>query len=128
MIEAGRGRVENQLISTYIHQFVKFPRGAEIMIHLPGYDVVNGSEYVRHLQRYLYHSNLHRYQTYSNEISQYYSYQYDPHPRLFDNIHSNESTEHSLTTFFRRQLEREFMDYILGECEEELKNKWAGSD
>ena len=121
MIQAGQGRVENQLISTYIHQFVKFPRGAEMMIHLPGYDVVNGSEYTRHLRQYLYQSNLHRCQSYSSEISQYYSYRYDSYPRLFDN-NSEGSTEHSFSAFFRQQLEKEFMDYILSECEEEMKN------
>lgn len=135
MVQAGHGRVEKQLISTYIHQFIKFPRGAEMMIHLPGYDVVNGSEYVRHLRQYLYQSNRHRYQTYANEISEYYSSQYDPlsngqsilprfqrdmnpHPILFD---SEGSTEHSLSAFFRQQLEDEFMEYILSECEEEMK-------
>jgi len=124
MVQAGQGRVENQLIRTYIHQFVKFPRGAEIMLHLPGYDVVNGSEYVRHLRQYLYQSNRHRYQRYANEIAEYYSYRYDPRPNLFDYPLFNfegESTEHSLVTLFRQQLEREFMDYILEECEEELK-------
>ena len=141
MVQAGHGRVENQLISTYIHQFVKFPRGAEMMIHLPGYDVVNGSEYVRHLRQYLYQSNRHRYQTYANEISEYYSYRYDPlpngqsilppfqegmnhRPTLFNNSYfkfEGESNEHSLSTFFRQQLEREFMDYILSECADELK-------
>jgi hypothetical protein len=124
MVQAGQGRVENQLIRTYIHQFVKFPRVAEIMLHLPGYDVVNGSEYVRHLRQYLYQSNRHRYQRYANEIAEYYSYRYDPRPNLFDYPLFNfegESTEHSLVTLFRQQLEREFMDYILEECEEELK-------
>jgi hypothetical protein len=28
-----------------------------------------------------------------------------------------------LSSFFRQQLEKEFMDYILSECEEEMKNK-----
>jgi hypothetical protein len=28
-----------------------------------------------------------------------------------------------LSSFFRQQLEKEFMDCILEECEEELKNK-----
>jgi hypothetical protein len=124
MVQAGHGRVEHQLISTYIHQFIKFPRGAEMMIHLPGYDVVNGSEYVRHLRQYLYQSNRHRYQTYANEISEYYSYRYDPHPTLFNNSYfkfEGESKEHSLSTYFRQQLEREFMDYILSECADELK-------
>ena len=120
MIQAGQGRIENQLISTYIHQFVKFPKGAEMMIHLPGYDVVKGSEYTRHLQQYLYQSNRHRYQSYSNEISQYYSYRYHPHPILFN---SEGSADSSLSAFFRQQLEEEFMDYILEECEEEMKNK-----
>jgi hypothetical protein len=120
MIQAGQGRVENQLINTYIHQFVKFPRGAEMMIHLPGYDVVKGSEYTRHLRQYLYQSNYHRYQSYSNEISQYYSYRYHPHPSLFNDEGSADS---SLSAFFRQQLEKEFMDYILSECKEEMKNK-----
>ena len=128
MIQAGQGRIENQLISTYIHQFVKFPRGAEMMIHLPGYDVVRGSEYTRHLRQYLHQSyryQSHRYPSYSNEISQYYSYRYDPHPSLFNNQHSNFEgpKEDSLSVFFRQQLEKEFMDYILSECEEEMKNK-----
>ena len=122
MIQAGQGRVENQLISTYIHEFVKFPRGAEMMIHLPGYDVVKGSEYTRHLRQYLYQPKNHRYQSYSNEISQYYSCRYDSYPRLFDNNHEG-STDHSFSAFFRQQLENEFMDYILSECEEEMKNK-----
>ena len=142
IIQAGQGRVENQLISAYIQQFVKFPKGAEMMIHLPGYDVVNGSEYARHLRQYLYQSNRHRYQSYSSEISQYYSYRYDPlsngqsilppfqggtdpHPSLFN---SEGSTDSSLSAFFRQQLEDEFMNYILDECEEEMKNKWVGSD
>jgi hypothetical protein len=125
MIEAGHGRVENQLISTYIHEFVKFPRGAKMMIHLPGYDVVKGSDYSRYLQRYLYPPKYHH-QSYSTEISQYYSNQYDSQPRLFDNPYPYfdcGSTEHSFSTFFRQQLEREFMDCILEECEEEIKNK-----
>lgn len=120
MIQAGKGRVENQLISTYIHQFVKYYKGAEMQILLPGYDVIKGSEYTRHLRQYLYQSNP--CQTYSNEILQYYARQYDPCPRLFDN-NSEGSAEHSFSTFFRQQLEKEFMDYILSECEEEMKNK-----
>jgi len=118
MVQAGQGRVENQLICTYIHQFIKFHRGVEMMIHLPGYDVVKGSEYTRHLRPYLYQSNL--YQSYSNEISQYYARQYNPHPRLFDSNNEG-SAEHSFSYFFRQQLEKEFMDYILSECKEEMK-------
>jgi hypothetical protein len=123
MIQAGHGRVENQLIRTYIHEFVKFPRGAEMMINIPGYDVVKGSEYTRHLRPYLYHSHS---QSYSKEISQYYAHQYDPYPNLFD--HPNPyfecgSSEHSLSTFFQQQLEDEFMNYIIDECEADMKNK-----
>ena len=126
MFEAGHGRVENQLIRTYVQQFVKFPRGAEMMLYLPGYDVMAGSEYTRHLRQYLYQPKYHRNQSYSNEISQYYAYQYDSHPNLFD--HPNPyfecgSSEHSLSAFFQQQLEEEFMDYILSEYENELKNK-----
>jgi hypothetical protein len=120
MIQAGQGRVENQLISTYIHQFIKFPRGVEMMIHLPGYDVVKGSEYTKHLRQYLYQS--HPTQSYSNEISQYYSHRYHPRPHLFNDSHSNiEGSEDSLSAFFRQQLEKEFMDYILEECKEKMK-------
>jgi hypothetical protein len=126
MIEAGHGRVENQLIRSYIHQFVKFPRGAEMMIHLPGYDMIKGSDYSRCLRQYLYQPKYHRHQSYSTEISEYYSNQYDSQPSLFDNPYPYfecGSTEHSLSSFFRQQLEKEFMDYILSECEEEMKNK-----
>lgn len=123
MIQAGQGRVENQLIRAYIHEFVKFPRGAQMMINIPGYDVVKGSEYMRHLHPYLYQSQS---CSYSKEISQYYAHQYDPSPNLFD--HPNPyfecgSSEHSLSTFFQQQLEDEFMNYIIDECEADMKNK-----
>lgn len=118
MIQAGQGRVEKQLISTYISQFVKGPDGVKMMIRLPGYDVVKGSEYARYLRQHLYQSNY-RNQSYSNEISQYYSYRYQSIlPRLFDN---REESEHSLTDFFQQELESEFMDYILHDCEKEYK-------
>jgi hypothetical protein len=122
MIQAGRGRVENHLISTYIHQFVKFPRGAKMMIYLPGYDVINGSDYMRYLRKYLYQPNP--YQTYSNEISQYYHHHYDPLSNGQSILYSSVEgglKEDSLSAFFRQQLEDEFMDYILSECKEEMK-------
>ena len=143
MIEAGHGRVENQLISTYIQQFVKFPRRTEMMIYLPGYDVIAGSEYARHLRQYLYQPKNHIHQSYSNEISQYYAHQYDPlsngqsilpdfqrgmdpHSNLFDNPNPYFEcgpSEHSISSFFKQKLDEEFMDHILSECEKEMKNK-----
>lgn len=121
MIQAGQGRIENALIHTYIHQFIKYPNGAKMMIHLPGYDVVNGSEYMRHLRPYIYRPPL--LQTYANEISQYYLHRYNPLSNG-ENIlphFENGSNDHSFSTLFRQQLEKEFMDYILEKCEEEFK-------
>jgi len=84
MVNAGRGRVENRLIRTYVNECE--PRGntVQITLNLPGYGMVEGSWYHRQLEDYFAQKKLHTCLVQPGQVPYEYAYLYTPNPDLFD--------------------------------------------
>jgi hypothetical protein len=113
MIEAGMGRVENKLISSYIYSIDQNQNHTDL--NIPHYGLTAGNSYRVRLHHYL------RYQHYPliTEIDHDHYYG-EPHP------HDCRDTYDTLPFFLQNYIERTFFDNVLDECDKEeqvIKNK-----
>lgn len=115
MIEAGLGRVENQLISTYIHSVEQYKNQLHADLCIPQYGITNGELYRERLHHYL------QYQHHSITTELEHDY-YHGEPEPFD-CHNMYDIQPSLLQDYTENM---FFDAILEECEKEekaIKNK-----
>jgi hypothetical protein len=110
MIEAGMGRVENRLISTYIHSVEQYHRRLHADLCIPQYGLTIGEPYRERLHHYL------RYQHYPLHSELEHDHLHGE-PQPFD-CHN---TYDIRPTFLQDYMDRTFFDAILDECEKEEK-------
>lgn len=112
MIEAGVGRVENRLISAYVHSVGLHYNQIHMDLSIPQYGLTIGDPYRVRLHHYL------RYQHYPL-ITELDHDRFYGEPRPFDS--------HDMHPFFLQDyVDRTFFDAIMNECEKEeitIKNK-----
>ena len=115
MIEAGVGRVENRLISTYVHSVGLHHNQIHMDLNIPQYGLTISDTYRVRLHHYL------RYQHYPliTELDHDHFYG-EPHPL------DPRDTNDIRPFFLQDYVDRMFFDAIMDECEKEekaIKNK-----
>ena len=115
MIEAGLGRVENRLISTYIDSIDQDQKKIYADLCLPGYGLTIGEPYRERLHHYL------RYQHYPLTSDLEHDYIHgEPEPLDCHNLYDTRPT------FLQDYTDSIFFNAIMEECEKEeiaMKNK-----
>lgn len=101
MLEAGIGRVEERLISTYIHRVV----GQHIKLHIPKYGIYNGNTYHKYLLSYL-----------QEPYCPSPSYLRESNEELFE-----EESDTSISNYIRVQTDIDYFTMLMRDCEKEEK-------
>jgi hypothetical protein len=101
-MEAGMGRVEERLISTYVHRVTD----QYIKLHIPKYGLYHGKVYQKHLLSYL--------QT-----------PYQPSPSYLEDANDEDLFEEQSTTsisnYIREKTELDFFELLMESCDKEEK-------
>lgn len=102
MMEAGMGRVEERLISTYVHRVTD----QYIKLHIPKYGLYHGKVYQKHLLSYLQKP-------------------YQPSPSYLEDANDEDLFEEQSTTsisnYIREKTELDFFELLMESCDKEEK-------
>jgi len=110
MIEAGLGRVENRLISTYIHSVEQYKNQLHADLYIPEYGMTAGKSYRKRLHHYLQYQHY----PFTSELEHDHLH---GEPEPFD-CHDTYDAYPSLLQDYMDDM---FFDAILKECEKEEK-------